>query len=63
LLYGQVRKSYRRRKLAKVHRPRSVQLSQLEDLRTALQRLDFTGSINTAFIERLNLTSSLADMA
>jgi hypothetical protein len=60
LLYGQVIKAYRRRKLAKVERPRSVQLGQREDSQQALQQLGFTGSINTAFIERLNLTSPLA---
>jgi IS1 family transposase len=54
LLYAQVIKAYRRRKLAKVHR--QMQLGQREDLQAALQRLGFTGSINTAFIERLNLT-------
>ncbi len=31
-------------------------LGSLEDLQATLQRLGFTGSINTAFIERLNLT-------
>ena len=56
LLYGQVIKAYRRRKLAKAERPRSVQLGQREDLQKTLQQLGFTGSINTAFIERLNLT-------
>ena len=54
LLYGQVKKSYRRRKLAKVER--RMHLGQREDLQQALQQLGFTGSINTAFIERLNLT-------
>ena len=55
LLYGQVVKAYRRRKLAKVERPRSVQHGELPDLKHALQRLGFAGSINTGFIERLNL--------
>jgi IS1 family transposase len=54
LLYGQVIKAYRRRKLAKVER--RMPLGQWSDWKTALQRLGFTGSINTAFIERLNLT-------
>lgn len=54
LLYGQVRKSYRRRKLARVER--RMQIGQLKDLQAALQQLGFTGSINTAFVERLNLT-------
>jgi IS1 family transposase len=54
LLYGQVIKAYRRRQLATVER--RMQLGQREDLQIALQRLGVTGSINTAFIERLNLT-------
>jgi IS1 family transposase len=54
LLYGQVIKAYRRRKLAKVER--RIQLGQRENLQQTLQRLGFTGSINTAFVERLNLT-------
>jgi IS1 family transposase len=54
LLYGQVIKAYRRRKIFKVDR--RMQLGSLEDLLAALQKLDFTGTINTAFVERLNLT-------
>jgi hypothetical protein len=54
VLYGQVIKAYRRRKLAKVER--RMQLGALEGMQTSLQTLGFTGSINIAFIERLNLT-------
>ncbi len=54
LLYGQVIKAYRRRELTKVER--RMQHGQPEDLQQALQRLGFTGSLNTAFVERLNLT-------
>lgn len=54
LLYGQVIKAYRRRKIFKVER--RMQLGQLDDLQAALQHLGFTGSINTAFVERINLT-------
>jgi IS1 family transposase len=54
LLYGQVIKSYRRRRIFKVER--RMQVGQLADLQTALTSLGFTGSINTAFVERLNLT-------
>ena len=54
LLYGQVQKSYRRRKICKVER--HMPWGQREDLQRKLQRLGFTGSINTAFIERLNLS-------
>jgi hypothetical protein len=54
LLYGQVKKAYRRRKMVKVER--RMQLGQLADLQSALQDLGFTGSINTAFVGRINLT-------
>ena len=33
-----------------------MQLGQREELQATLQRLGFTGSINTAFVERINLT-------
>jgi IS1 family transposase len=49
-----VRKAYRHRRLARVER--RMQIGQLTDLQAALQQLGLTGSINTAFIERLNLT-------
>jgi IS1 family transposase len=54
LLYGQVISAYRRRKLAKVER--RMQHGERSDLKRALQRLGFTGSINTALVERLKLT-------
>jgi IS1 family transposase len=54
LLYGQVIKAYRRRKLTKVER--RMHLGQLTDLQKTLQRMGLTGTVNTAFIERLNLT-------
>ena len=54
LLYGQVIKAYRRRKIFSVER--RMQLGQREELQATLQRLGFTGSINTAFVERINLT-------
>ena len=53
LLYGRVIKAYRRRKIFKVER--RMQFGQLDDLQAALQHLGFTGSINTAFVERINL--------
>jgi hypothetical protein len=52
LLYGQVIKAYRRRKLAKVEQPRSVQQGERSDLKRALQRLGFTGSIIAALTRR-----------
>jgi IS1 family transposase len=54
LIYGQVKKSYRRRKLVRV--TPVVRLGTLADLTIALQGLGFSGRLNTAFIERVNLT-------
>ena len=54
LTYGQVKKCYRRRKLIRV-----IHVTRLgtEDALTAgLQVLGFSGRLNTAFIERVNLT-------
>src|SRR3989440_5870999 len=54
LIYGQVKKSYRRRKLVRV--TRGMRLGTEDTLRVTLQRLGFSGRLNTAFIERVNLT-------
>ena len=54
LIYGQVKKSYRRRKLARV--TQVMRLGTQADLTAALQGMGFSGRLNTAFIERLNLT-------
>jgi IS1 family transposase len=54
LIYGQVKKSYRRRKLTCV--TPVMRLGTEADLKAALQRLGFSGRLNTAFIERVNLT-------
>jgi hypothetical protein len=54
LLYGQVKKSYRRRKLVRVSHV--MRLGTSEALQVALQGLGFSGRLNTAFIERMNLT-------
>jgi IS1 family transposase len=54
LIYGQVKKSYRRRKLVRVMQV--MRLGTQADLTVALQRLGFSGRLNTAFIERVNLT-------
>jgi IS1 family transposase len=54
LLYGQVKKGYRRRHLVRVL-PRVV-LGTPERLPTALRALGFSGRLNTAFVERVNLT-------
>ncbi len=54
LIYGQVKKSYRRRKLVRV--THVMRLGTAEDLTLALQGMGFSGRLNTAFIERVNLT-------
>jgi IS1 family transposase len=54
LIYGQVKKCYRRRKLVRV-RP-MMRLGTEADLKIALQRLGLSGRLNTAFVERMNLT-------
>ena len=54
LIYGQVKKSYRRRKL--VRATHVMRLGAQADLTVALQGLGFSGRLNTAFIERVNLT-------
>jgi hypothetical protein len=54
LVYGQVKKSYRRRKLVRV--THVMRLGTEPALKAALQGLGFSGRLNTAFIERLNLT-------
>ena len=54
LIYGQVKKSYRRRRLVRV--TPVMRLGTEADLKAALQGLGFSGRLNTAFIERVNLT-------
>src|SRR5215470_3709224 len=54
LIYGQVKKSYRRRKLVRVSHV--MRLGTEEALKATLQGLGFSGRLNTAFIERVNLT-------
>ena len=54
LIYGQVKKCYRRRKLVRVRHV--MRLGTDADLAVALQRMGFSGRLNTAFIERVNLT-------
>lgn len=54
LLYAQVMKIHRRRKLVKVER--NMLCGELATLKGRLQALGFSGNINTAFVERLNLT-------
>jgi IS1 family transposase len=55
LLYGQVHKQYRRRRLVRVRR--RVVCGSGGKLRTALRALDWSGLVQTAFVERLNLTA------
>jgi IS1 family transposase/transposase-like protein len=54
LIYGQVKKRYRRRKLVRV--THVMRLGTEADLKVALQGLGLSGRLNTAFIERVNLT-------
>jgi IS1 family transposase len=54
LLYGQVKKSYRRRKLVRV--TQVIRCGTHAALKTALQTLGLSGRLNTAFVERVNLT-------
>ena len=54
LIYGQVKKSYRRRKLVRV--THVMRLGTADALTATLQGFGFSGRLNTAFIERVNLT-------
>src|SRR6516162_11961409 len=54
LIYGQVKKIYRRRKLVRV--THVMRLGTQADLSVALQTMGLSGRLNTAFIERVNLT-------
>jgi len=54
LIYGQIKKSYRRRKLLRV--TPVMRLGTAGALKVVLQGLGFSGRLNTAFIERVNLT-------
>jgi hypothetical protein len=54
LIYGQVKKVYRRRRLVRVIY--QVLLGTREQLRALLQGLGLSGKLNTAFVERVNLT-------
>lgn len=54
LIYGQVKKCSRRRKLIQV--THVMRLGTEAALKAALQGLGFSGRLNTAFIEQVNLT-------
>jgi IS1 family transposase len=54
LLYGQVKKIVRRRRLVRVEH--TMLLGEQENLKAGLQRIGLSGRINTAFVERLNLS-------
>jgi hypothetical protein len=54
LIYGQVKKRYRRRKLVQVSHV--MRLGTEAALKVALQQLGLSGRLNTACIERVNLT-------
>jgi IS1 family transposase len=63
LLYGQVKKRYRRRRLVGV--TYVLRCGTRATLRFALRGLGFSGRLNTAFVERVNLTlrQSIAALA
>ena len=54
LIYGQVKKNYRRRKLVRV--THVMRLGTEAALKVTLQGLGFSGRLNTAWISRVNLT-------
>jgi len=54
LLYGQVKKHYRRRKLVGI--TQVLRCGTREALKAALSELGLSGRQNTAFVERVNLT-------
>jgi hypothetical protein len=54
LIYAQVKKIVRRRRLVKVEH--AMLLGEQQNLKDRLLSLGFSGRINTAFVERLNLT-------
>jgi IS1 family transposase len=54
LLYGQVQKIYRRRRLVRVRY--RMRCGTLAHLRATLQALGLSGRLTTAFVERVNLT-------
>src|SRR5215813_1108145 len=54
LIYGQVKKCYRRRKLVRVGHV--MRLGTEATLKASLQGLGFSGRLNTAFTLRVNLT-------
>lgn len=53
LRYGQVKQTYRRRKVVRV--TCIMRCGMLEDFRSALTTLGLRGRLNTAFVERVNL--------
>jgi len=54
LIYGQVKKAYRRRRLVRV--TQVMRCGTRAALKAALTGLGLSGQLNTAFVERLNLT-------
>jgi IS1 family transposase len=54
LIYGQVKKRYRRRRLVGVSY--MLRCGTREALQSALRELGLSGKLNTAFVERVNLT-------
>ena len=54
LIYGQVKKTYQRRKVVRV--TQVMRSGTREQLRATLRQLGLSGRLTTAFVERVNLT-------
>jgi hypothetical protein len=54
LIYGQIKKTYRRRRLVRV--THVMRCGTRAAMQSALQGLGLSGRLNTAFVERVNLT-------
>ncbi len=54
LIYGQVKKTYRRRKVVRISQV--MRCGTRDQFRSALEALGLSGRLNTAFVERVNLT-------
>ena len=54
LIYGQVKKTYHRRKLVRV--TSLMRCGSYQALRASVQGAGLSGALNTAFVERVNVT-------
>ena len=58
MLYGQLHKWYQRRQLVRIKY--QMQCGARRTLRSALRALGWSGTLQTAFVERLNLTARMS---